>query len=92
MDEALEWAADYAERNKLFEGPVNKNGYTMDGWKSPTAVERVQIITDLARTVTSPLEDVTSELKLADVATLCSHGAVLCALCNFIPDSWRPLV
>lgn len=28
--EALEWAADYAERNKLFVVPTKSNGYPVD--------------------------------------------------------------
>lgn len=49
MSEALEWAADYATRNKLFDAPLNQRGYPMDGWKGPTAEEKRAIITKLAR-------------------------------------------
>lgn len=48
MVEALEWAADYADRNKLFEPVVNSRGYA-DGWKPPTPAEKAQVITKLAR-------------------------------------------
>lgn len=30
-------------------------------------------------------------LSITDHALLCAHGAVLCALCGFIPDSWKPI-
>ena len=46
--EAMEWAADYAERNKLFLPPMKGNGYPVDGWKAPSAAERADIITKLA--------------------------------------------
>jgi hypothetical protein len=26
----------------------------------------------------------------AEIATLCHHGSVICALCNFVPESWKP--
>lgn len=51
MNEALEWAADYCERNKIFEAPKNERGYTRDGWTAPTPAEKARIITDLAKTV-----------------------------------------
>lgn len=47
MQEALEWAADYAERNELFKPVANQRGYT-DGWKPPTPAEKVSVIKDLA--------------------------------------------
>lgn len=46
--EALEWAADYVVRNKLFDAPVNQRGYPVDGWQNPTPAERAKIISDLA--------------------------------------------
>lgn len=49
MSEALEWAADYAERNKMFEVPVNRNGYPVDGFKTPGPEEKSSIIIRLAR-------------------------------------------
>lgn len=48
MDEALEWAADYADRAKLFEPVVNARGYA-DGWKPPTPSEKADIILKIAR-------------------------------------------
>lgn len=51
MVEALEWAADYAQRTKLFDVPINSRGYTIDGMKAPDSTERVKIITELAKTV-----------------------------------------
>jgi hypothetical protein len=52
MVEALEWAADYAERNKLFDTPMKSNGYPMDGHKPPTPAEKADIILKLARNAT----------------------------------------
>lgn len=51
MIEALEWAADYAYRSKLFEPPVKSNGYVVDGWKGVTPSEKAAIIKELAETV-----------------------------------------
>lgn len=48
MTEALEWAADYAERNKIFEPPVNRAGYVRDGWMVPSPSDRADVIKDLA--------------------------------------------
>lgn len=48
MAEALEWAADYATRNKLFDAPLNQRGYVTDGWKHPTPAEKAEIIKSLA--------------------------------------------
>jgi len=81
MDEALEWAADYVERTKIFEPVRNERGYA-DGWKIPTPAERAKIITDLAKTVVEPA-------PLSDIANLCPHGAILCAPCDYIPPSWK---
>jgi hypothetical protein len=50
--EALEWAADYAERNKLFEPALNNRGYPVDGQKPATPEERANIIIKLADQVT----------------------------------------
>lgn len=52
MIEALEWAADYADRNKIFETPMKSNGYPIDGHKPPTPAEKADIITKLARNAT----------------------------------------
>ena len=30
------------------------------------------------------------KFRLEDHATLCPHGSIICAPCNFIPESWRP--
>jgi hypothetical protein len=49
--EAMEWAARYIEREKLFDAPVNARGYTVDGWKPPTPAEKVRIITEIAEWV-----------------------------------------
>lgn len=48
MQEALEWAADYAQRAKIFEPIRNERGYA-DGWKPPTPAEKASVITELAR-------------------------------------------
>lgn len=48
MDEALVWAADYAEQAKLFEPVLNARGYS-DGWKPPTPAEKSDIILKIAR-------------------------------------------
>lgn len=48
MQEALEWAGDYAERNKLFEPVANQRGYA-DGWKPPSPADKAKVIMDLAR-------------------------------------------
>ena len=50
MGEALEWAADYATRNKLFEPITNQRGYA-DNWKPPSPADKAEIITNLAREV-----------------------------------------
>lgn len=52
--EALEWAADYADRHKLFEVPTNRNGYPVDGFKQLTPAERVDVLQKLAATVMTP--------------------------------------
>lgn len=51
LAESLEWAADFAARNKLFDAPMKSNGYPVDGWKGPTAEERTSIILSLAKEV-----------------------------------------
>jgi hypothetical protein len=60
MQEALEWAADYAQRNKLFEVPTNSRGYPADGAKSPTPAEKTEVIMHLAG---QALVDPTTALK-----------------------------
>lgn len=50
--EAFEWAADYAERAKLFEPVLNSRGYP-DGWKPPTPAEKLDVIKRLAESVIS---------------------------------------
>lgn len=50
LTEALEWAADYAERNNIFAPVTNSRGYS-DGWKPPTPQEKSEIIQKLAQTV-----------------------------------------
>ena len=63
MSEALEWAADYTVRNKLFDPVVNQRGYS-DGWKPPTPAEKMKIIKELAETVvTKPIATVPDEYK-----------------------------
>jgi hypothetical protein len=49
MSEALEWAAEFAERTVL-KIPTKANGYAIDGYKAPTPSERSEIIKDLAIT------------------------------------------
>lgn len=90
MDEALEWAADYVERNKLFETPLKSNGYPVDGWKPPSVTERVALITDLAKTVVESVD--TKPVSITDVANVCPHGAILCAPCDYIPSAWKGFV
>ena len=51
--EALEWAADYADRNKIFEPVRNERGYA-DGWKIPTPAEKAKIISELAEQIVDP--------------------------------------
>jgi hypothetical protein len=53
MQEALEWAADYAERNKLFAPVRNERGYA-DNWKQPTPADKLAVITQLAQSTTAP--------------------------------------
>lgn len=53
--EAMEWAADYAARNKLFDPPMKSNGYVVDGYKPITAPEKVDMIIKIAATVVEPL-------------------------------------
>lgn len=50
--EALEWAADYCDRQKIFEPPRNDRGYIADGHKMPTVAEKVAIIKEIAEQVT----------------------------------------
>ncbi len=54
--EAMEWAADYAERHKLFEVPQNSRGYPVDGHKHLSASEKAEIIISIAKTVTTEKE------------------------------------
>jgi hypothetical protein len=64
--EALEWAADYAERNNIFTAPKNDRGYVKDGWKEPTPADKVTLIKELAASVvdyeTTPLVLATGHL------------------------------
>lgn len=60
--EAMEWAADYAERSKIFAPITNSRGYS-DGWKPPTPAEKARIIAELAETVVD--EPAPSPLALA---------------------------
>jgi hypothetical protein len=53
MQEALEWAADYAERNKLFAPIRNERGYA-DNWKPPTPADKLAVITQLAQSTAAP--------------------------------------
>lgn len=54
MAEALEWAADYAKRNDLFEAPKNNRGYVKDNWHDPSPAEKLAVIKELAETVYVP--------------------------------------
>ena len=45
---ALEWAADYAERNKMFDVPVTPRGYAVGDAKPPTPEQKAAIIIKLA--------------------------------------------
>jgi hypothetical protein len=83
MAQALEWAAKFAEDTKLFEPVLNARGYA-DGWKPPDPHDKSVIITELAKTVVTPV------VSLNDVSNVCMHGALICAPCDFIPPSWRP--
>lgn len=49
MSEAMEWAADFAVRSKLFDPPIKQNGYAVDGWKAPSSYDKTEIIIKLAR-------------------------------------------
>lgn len=82
-DEALEWAADYAERTKIFAPVVNSRGYP-DGWKPPTPSEKLAVIKELAAAVT----DREPTIQEGQVR-LCDHGYVICAPCGFVPDRWK---
>lgn len=70
--EALEWAADYADRNNIFTAPRNDRGYIKDGWKEPTPAEKISVIKELAASVidypvvTLPGQDQISLLKEID--------------------------
>lgn len=88
MAEALEWAADYAERNKLFAPVTNSRGYA-DGWKPPTPEEKLRVIQKLAFTAAEPdRSDVISMVR--NLSTLCmEHGNIICAPCDQVPPSWR---
>lgn len=52
--EALEWAADYAERSKIWEPPKDNRGYVKGNWTDPTPAEKVKLIKELAETVIDP--------------------------------------
>lgn len=72
MSEALEWAADYCDRTKMFEPPTNARGYVLDGWKAIPPAERANIITNLARTVVDSEGDerIESTLNLETVKAI----------------------
>lgn len=80
--EALEWAAEFAKANQLFV-VTNERGYA-DKLSPPSPAEKARIIKDLAETVMAPRR------SLEEIANLCGHGAVLCAPCGYIPETWRP--
>lgn len=82
MTEALDWAAQYAKDNKLFEPDLNARGYVKDGWIAPSAETKLKVIKELAMTVYQAP-------RLEDIATLCPHGAMICAPCDHIPPQWR---
>lgn len=69
MQEALEWAADYCDRNRIFVPPKNERGYDVSGWKPPTPEERVQVIATLAGTAISQpsQQSVLSDEKVHEV-------------------------
>lgn len=48
---AMEWAADYVERQKIFEVPLKRNGYPLDGYQAATVQERAKIIIQIAHWV-----------------------------------------
>lgn len=60
-EEALEWAADFAERSKIWEAPKNDRGYAKSGWTEPTPAEKVALIIELAATVTDSPNEVSGE-------------------------------
>lgn len=51
MIEALEWAADYAQRSQLFVAPLNNRGYVKDGWADPTPEAKTAVILKIATEV-----------------------------------------
>lgn len=67
MIEALEWAADYCERNNLFISPKNDRGYVEAGWKPPTNAERVEIIRKLAVDVCTAGTDKSPLVEMATI-------------------------
>lgn len=78
MVEAMEWAADFAERSKVFEAPKNDRGYVKDGWTSPSPAERAQVIMDLAATVVERPAKVESPVSLLAICNLYDeHRAIV---------------
>lgn len=88
---AWDWAASYAAQNKLFDQPMKANGYPVDGTKPATPEERYNILEKLAlQYMKGHGAHNMQSLILSDYTSLCPHGAILCAPCNYIPESWRP--
>lgn len=83
MVEALDWAAKYAEENKLFAPVLNTRGYP-DGWTPPSPEQKLKIIKDLALTVFTASPSLIEELAMK-----CDHGYVICVRCDHVPPSWR---
>ena len=82
MDEALEWAADYAERSKLFEPVVNQRGYA-DHWTPPSPTDKASIIVALAKEVTVSEDKEYFQAMMQDL-----HDA---AMLQNIPDLTRAI-
>lgn len=79
--EAMEWAAEYAERNHIFTPPQNQRGYTVDGWKNPTPAERTSIIQQLAKSV---IDEPTGETVRYHMSRrdICKHSLSTIEVCE----------
>lgn len=76
MNEALEWAADYCERNKLFEPVKNDRGYAHNSWTPPTPAQKLEIISSLAHQVT--------ESQPTQVTSIAESAFLTCVLNDLI--------
>lgn len=53
--ESMDWAASYAQANKLFEIQIKSNGYPVEGQPVLTPAEKARILMELAAGVDQPV-------------------------------------